>query len=244
MKINLNKNGCLSTITPLSIAGITIWGFLLTYFTEVGILKYYKIPTRLIKLDIHIFAMSWRAFLFLISFAFLCYLVYLLFEKWSEKQPGKNIKFKNPGIHYLLLFLFNVFFPIVGYFWLMESFCYKIIMIYYFIIFVILTFYLWASSEHYKLWIFTILTIILFVYVGGMEISYSYGYNVVKNKDEYFIINDDSTSVVILENNEFILWSKYNHCSSTLDSSFKITYFSSDTSISLKLIELGPIKQK
>ena len=247
-----NNNSLLDKISKLStlfIAGATFWGFLITYFNEVGILKYYGVSTRYIQLDIHIFAMSWRAFIALSIIGFLCLIVFIILEKIAPKCTIIKVKIKIEWKHWLFLILMDVFFITVGYYYFIKSFHPIATILLFTLPLLVLTYYIWLTKEAHAnekngIRILSFLLMIIVVFIGGMESSFTMGYNFAKTKNEYYIINKNPKKVVILENNQFILWSHYNKFSSTFDSSFEITYFPNDTSINLELINIGPIKQR
>jgi len=234
----------ISALSALFIAGATFWGFLITYYNEVGILKYYGVSSRFIKLDIHIFAMSSRSFVVLFVVGLICYIFYQLLSCGLNKNQDVKLNSKYELIHCLLLSLTVIFFIIIGYKYLMEYTNIYGMIAFFLKLLLFLVYFYWVSDKYSKFRMITVLLIVFVLYLGGIESSYTKGFDFCRRNGDYHIINEDTSKVVILSNNEFVLWSDYNKEDSTLDGSFKLTYFSSDTSMHLRQIELGPIKRR
>jgi hypothetical protein len=245
-----NRNSFFPTILPLAIAGISIWGFLLSYFYEAGILKYYNITTRFIKIDVSILPLSWRAFVFLIIMGAIALIKYIFFSSHFYKKTWKyndEVSIKSI-IMYCLHILPLLAIPLV-YLYIKYWIAFLYIHIYFVLLFFLIiliwfTFIFWKVKKKNILRNATILIIIFILYTGGIESSFINGYNFAKHKEYYYTVAHHGNLVVINENNDFILCSKYNSQDSTLDSSIKILYFSSDTSITLNMVKFGNIKQR
>ena len=198
----------IAKLSPLFIAGATFWGFLLTYLNEVGIIKYYKISTRFIQLDIHIFAMSWRGFVVLLIIGISCLLFYILLKMVNNNNPDDKQILRNiikwrfspfvflnkhkpdcdnllkylillPSI-YMLLYIMGFLYLVL---WIdVFYFCVILFIIIFWILLFYLTYIFWASyNSKYKVLKFLYVSLIIItVFIGGTETSYLKGLNLLE----------------------------------------------------------------
>jgi hypothetical protein len=237
----LTNNNKLLEYPSLFIATITAFAYFCTYYSEAGILKFYNISTRLLSLEIHVFAMSWRAIAILSGAS----IIWLYLHKCKK---GISIKTIKDNYSIVILFSFALLFHTYTYiefaisdieisewFFIISFFMMNSLIIY---------LLKYIESDFYRQIVFYL--IILIIFAEGIGCSYIRGYNFSRNKESYYFINSSDENIVISEQNNYIICSKILN-DMYIDSTFSIRYFSSDTMITLdlkKTNKLKPIKNK
>jgi hypothetical protein len=228
------------TIEYLSIliAGVTAFAYLCTYYHEAGILKFYSISTRFISLDIHVFAMSWRALSILLAASTIWFIIY------AHKE---NSGIKNRFIYRICIVISFLHVPLMWAFYLYVKFgiSNNEINTWYIIIFFVIANSFWIYPiKKIKNKLFRPISILAFIgciFAEGMGCSYINGYNNVRKKTDYYFIKSESYNVVIVEHNNYFICSKIIN-DRYIDSTFSVKYFTADSPFEIYMKYTGRLK--